>query len=105
MLLTLSERVFETEEASTTIKRMALENPHPQPTEALIRQIRALSRHDLRDRLGELPMPVHVIAGDRDVLIPPWKGEEVAERAPDATITVPQGHRARDEHGARGRVQ
>lgn len=91
MLLTLSERMFESEEALAEIKRMTLEDPHPQPTEALIRQIRATSRHDLRDRLGELRMPVHVIAGDRDVLIPAWKAEEVAERIENATLTVLRG--------------
>jgi pimeloyl-ACP methyl ester carboxylesterase len=73
------------------MKRLALENPHPQPTEALIRQIRSMSHHDVRDRLGELRMPVHVIAGDRDLLIPPWKSEEVAERVDGATLTILKG--------------
>jgi pimeloyl-ACP methyl ester carboxylesterase len=91
MLLTLSEQLFESEEAIAEIKRMTVENPHPQPTDALIRQIRATSRHDVRDRLGELQMPVHVISGDRDVLIPVWKGEEVAERVEHATMTVLRG--------------
>jgi pimeloyl-ACP methyl ester carboxylesterase len=91
MLLTLSERMFESEEAIGEIKRMTAENPHPQPTDALIRQIRATSRHDVRDRLDELQMPVHVIAGDRDVLIPVWKSEEVAERIENATFTVLRG--------------
>ena len=91
MLLTLSENVFETQEGVDTMKRMALENPHPQPTDALIRQIRSMSRHDVRDRLGELTMPVHVIAGDRDLLIPPWKSEEVAERVEDSTLTILRG--------------
>jgi pimeloyl-ACP methyl ester carboxylesterase len=91
MLLTLSERVFDEPDAIAAIKKLTLENPDPQPTEALIRQIRASSRHDLRDRLGDLTMPVHVVSGDRDVLIPVWKGEEVAERVPDATLTVLRG--------------
>lgn len=91
MLLTLSENVFETDEGVETLKRMALDNPNPQPTEALIRQIRSMSRHDVRDRLGELRMPVHVIAGDRDLLIPPWKSEEVAQRVTGSTLTVLKG--------------
>jgi pimeloyl-ACP methyl ester carboxylesterase len=91
MLLTLSERFFESEEGLRTVKEMTLEDPQPQPVDALIRQIRATSRHDVRDRLGELRMPVHVIAGDRDVLIPLWKSEEVAERVDDATLTVLRG--------------
>jgi pimeloyl-ACP methyl ester carboxylesterase len=91
MLLTLSEQMFESPRGIRMIKQMTLDNPHPQPTEALIRQIRATSRHDVRDRLGELRMPVHVIAGDRDMLIPLWKSEEVAERVVDATLTVLRG--------------
>jgi pimeloyl-ACP methyl ester carboxylesterase len=91
MLLTLSENVFETQDGVDAMKKMALENPHPQPTDALIRQIRSMSRHDVRDRLAELRMPVHVIAGDRDLLIPPWKSEEVAQYVHDATYTVLKG--------------
>lgn len=91
MLLTLSEDLFESEEAVATIKRMTLENPQPQPTDALIRQIRSMSRHDVRDRLGELRMPVHVIAGDRDLLIPPWKSQEVAEHVDGSTLTMLRG--------------
>ena len=91
MLLTLSEDVFTTPEGVETMKRMALENPHPQPTDGLIRQIRSMARHDVRDRLSELRMPVHVIAGDRDLLIPPWKSEEVAQRIEGSTLTVLRG--------------
>jgi pimeloyl-ACP methyl ester carboxylesterase len=91
MLLTLSEQLFESEEAVATVKEMTLTNPQPQPVEALIRQIRATSQHDLRDRLDELRMPVHVIAGDRDLLIPPWKSEEVAEKVDGATLTLLRG--------------
>ena len=91
MLLTLSENVFETHEGVDTMKKMALENPHPQSTDGLIRQIRSMSRHDVRDRLTELDMPVHVIAGDRDVLIPPWKSEEVAEHVTGSTLTILRG--------------
>jgi 3-oxoadipate enol-lactonase len=91
MLLTLSENVFATQEGVDAMKRLALENPHPQSTGGLIRQIRSMSHHDVRDRLRELRMPVHVIAGDRDLLIPPWKSVEVAEHVHDATLTVLKG--------------
>ena len=33
-------------------------------------------------------MPVHVIAGEHDVLIPRWKQEELAAEIPGATLTV-----------------
>jgi pimeloyl-ACP methyl ester carboxylesterase len=88
LLRTISEDVLDSDDAIDGMKAMATENPHPQSTESLIRQIRAMSRHDVRDRLGELAMPVHVIAGARDVLIPPWKSEEVAELIPGAALTM-----------------
>jgi pimeloyl-ACP methyl ester carboxylesterase len=88
LLRTISEDVLDSDDAIDGMKAMAAENPHPQAAEALIRQIRAMSRHDVRSRLGELRMPVHVIAGARDVLIPLWKSEEVAELIDGATLTV-----------------
>jgi pimeloyl-ACP methyl ester carboxylesterase len=91
LLRTISEDILEDDAAIDALKQMALENPYPQPADALIRQIRAMERHDVRDRIGELRMPVHVIAGDRDVLIPPWKSAEVAELIPGATLTRLRG--------------
>ncbi len=91
MLLTLTERVFESEAGIAEMKRMNLENPHPQELEAMLRQMRAMEHHDVLDRLPELTMPAHVIAADRDLLIPPWKGEEVAQRIPGSRLTVLRG--------------
>ena len=50
----------------------------------------------MRDRLGELSMPVHVIGARRDILIPVWKSEELAELIPGAKLTVMEdvGHGA-----------
>jgi pimeloyl-ACP methyl ester carboxylesterase len=91
LLRTISEDVIQDDETIDALKQMALENPHPQPADALIRQIRAMERHDVRDRIGELHMPVHVIAGDRDVLIPLWKSEEVAQLIHGSTLTRLRG--------------
>lgn len=91
LLRTVSEDVLDDAETIDALKQMALDHPHPQPADALIRQIRAMERHDLRDRLGELTMPVHVIAGDRDVLIPLWKSEEVAKLIDGSTLTRLRG--------------
>ena len=54
------------------------------------RQLDASSRHDTRDRLASLSMPVHVIGGEHDILVPIWKSEEIAELIPGR-----QAHRAR----------
>ena len=91
LLLTATEPAFESEADIAELLRLALENPYPQELDALIRQMRAMEHHDVLDRLAELRMPTHVLAGERDVLIPPWKGAEVVERIPDATFTLLEG--------------
>jgi pimeloyl-ACP methyl ester carboxylesterase len=88
LLLNFSEEWFENEEAVATLRGMMLAEPHPQPPEAFGRQLRASSRHDAADRLGSLSMPVHVIGGERDILVPVWKSREIAELIPGAKLTL-----------------
>ncbi len=33
-------------------------------------------------------MPVHVIGGERDILVPVWKSRELAELIPGARLTI-----------------
>jgi 3-oxoadipate enol-lactonase len=88
LLLNLSEELFEDPGAVDFARNLMLQNPHPQPPEAFARQLAAGSRHDARDRLPSLSMPVHVIGGERDILVPVWKSEEVAELIPGAKLTI-----------------
>jgi 3-oxoadipate enol-lactonase len=88
MLLCNSEEFFENADAVATLRRLMLENPHSQPPEAFARQLAASSRHDTRDRLGSLSMPVHVIGAERDILVPIWKSREIASLIPGAQLTV-----------------
>lgn len=88
MLLTLSETFFENPEGVTFLRDLMLQNPHPQPPEAFARQLDASSRHDARDRLGELSMPTHVMGAEHDILVPVWKSREVAALIPEAKLTV-----------------
>jgi len=55
---------------------------------AYLLAIRALSRHDLRPRLGQITAPTLVILGDRDMTVSPRAGEELARRIPGARLTV-----------------
>ncbi len=96
MLLTLSEAFFENDDAVAYVRRMMLDDPHPQPPEAFARQLEASRRHDSRDRLGSLKTPVHVIGGEHDLLVPIWKQRELAELIPNAKLTVIE----RSPHGA-----
>jgi len=91
LLLCVSEAFYENERAVQFLKDLMLQNPNPQDPEAFSRQLDAASRHEARDRIGALAMPVHVIGGEHDVLVPVWKSKEIAELVPDAELTVIPG--------------
>jgi pimeloyl-ACP methyl ester carboxylesterase len=91
MLLNHSEEFYENAETVEWLRGMILQNPHPQPPEAFGRQLAACGRHNMRDRLGSLRMPTHVIGAERDILVPVWKSEEIASLIPGATLTVLPG--------------
>jgi 3-oxoadipate enol-lactonase len=91
LLLCLSERTFENSEFVEFLRQTLLANPHPQSAQAFVRQLRATSRHEVRERLGSLAMPVHVIGAEHDLLVPVWKSRELAELIPGAGLTVLEG--------------
>jgi 3-oxoadipate enol-lactonase len=91
LLLCLSEATYENADWIAFLRHMLLSNPHPQPIEAFVRQLEATARHEARDRLPGLTMPVHVIGGEHDVLLPVWKSRELAELIPGARLTVLEG--------------
>jgi pimeloyl-ACP methyl ester carboxylesterase len=91
LLLCLSEQTFENAEFVEFLRQTLLANPHPQSVEAFVRQLLATSRHEARDRLGALDLPVHVIGAEQDVLVPVWKSRELAELIPGARLTVLEG--------------
>ena len=88
LLLNLSEEFFENEAAVQFARDLSLQNPHPQDPEGFARQLEASSHHDASDRLPMLSMPTHVIGGERDILVPVWKSQELAELIPGARLTV-----------------
>jgi pimeloyl-ACP methyl ester carboxylesterase len=91
MLLNHSEGFYDHPEMVEFIRTAMLNNPHPQPPEAFARQIGACGRHEARDRLGSLGMPVHVIGGEYDILVPAWKSREIAGLIPGAKLTILPG--------------
>ncbi len=68
-----------------------LQNPNPQQPEGFARQLGAAARHEARDRVGALAMPVHVIGGEHDVLVPVWKSQEIHALVPGSELTVIAG--------------
>jgi pimeloyl-ACP methyl ester carboxylesterase len=92
MLHTFSEEFFEDADRHQWLRGALLATPNPQAPQAFARQARASRDHDLRGRLGELPMPAHVIVADRDAMIPPWKQRQLVEELPAATeVTTIEG--------------
>jgi pimeloyl-ACP methyl ester carboxylesterase len=94
LYLCYTEAFFENDAMFEFMRNALLENPYPQPPEAFARQAAAGARHDVRDRLAELTMPVHVIGAERDLMIPIWKSRELAGLIPGSKLTVieEQGH-------------
>jgi pimeloyl-ACP methyl ester carboxylesterase len=81
----LSEELFEDPDRVARFRRMMLDNPYPQ---SVRRQAQAVGRHEARDRLGDLGMPVHVVAAERYLMVPVWKSRELAELIPHARLAV-----------------
>ena len=93
MLLVYSERVFDIPEFADASRQAMLANPHAQPIEAWVRQLDASSRHDAKDRLGTLAMPVHVIGARRDIMVPPFRSEDLAGAIPGSKLSlIDSGH-------------
>jgi 3-oxoadipate enol-lactonase len=91
LLLCFSEAAFENAGMVAYMREVLLSNPNPQEPEAFGRQVRATSKHEARDRLAGLSMPVHVIGASHDVLVPVWKSTELAELIPTARLTIVEG--------------
>lgn len=51
-------------------------------------QLAAIAGHDTRARLAELKMPVLVVHGEEDRLVPPARARELAERIPGARLVL-----------------
>jgi pimeloyl-ACP methyl ester carboxylesterase len=87
MLLCFSETFYENAEMVAFVRQALLAAPE-QETDAFVRQLLATTRHEVRDRLGTLDLPVHVIGAEHDVLVPVWKSRELARLIPGARLTV-----------------
>jgi 3-oxoadipate enol-lactonase len=73
------------------IIRMLASNPNPIGPEAYDRQAQAYLRYDAVDRLAEVRSPTLVIAGEQDLLTPPWICREVADRIPGSRFEIIRG--------------
>jgi 3-oxoadipate enol-lactonase len=88
LLATVSEAFYENQPMVDFVKQVMRSNEYPQEPDGFERQSQASSRFDLRGKLTGLAMPVHVISGAHDILVPRWKQEELAAEIPGAQLTV-----------------
>ena len=66
-------------------------NPYPMTPHAYQRQADAYGQFDALDRLGAITAPTLVVAGEQDLLTPPWIAREVAAAIPRARFEVIRG--------------
>lgn len=90
MLLCFSEAFYENADMVAFVRQALLAGPEQEP-DAFVRQLMATTRHEARERLGALDLPVHVIGAEQDVLVPVWKSQELARLIPGARLTVLEG--------------
>ncbi len=64
-----------------------------QPKEAFFRQFEACLKHDTADRLSGIKVPVLIMAGDDDPLVPPENSRILKERMPHAQLYLFPGLR------------
>ena len=70
---------------------MLTSNPNPIGADAYERQAQAYLRHDALDRLAGITSPTLVVAGEQDLLTPPWICREVADRIPGCEFVIIRG--------------
>jgi 3-oxoadipate enol-lactonase len=67
---------------------MAWRVAHPQPLPAFQRQLAATADHDTESRLGQLRMPVLILHGGQDRVVPVGNAHLMAARIPGARVHV-----------------
>ena len=67
------------------------DNPNPVDPAAYDRQSQAYLHFDALDRLDRITAPTLVIAGEQDLLTPPWVAREVANGIPGARMEIVTG--------------
>jgi 3-oxoadipate enol-lactonase len=86
-----SSTFLRNEEAVQETVALLRSNPNPVEPAAYERQAQAYLRFDALDRLGGIDAPTLVIAGEQDLLTPPWIAREVAGAIPGARFRTVTG--------------
>src|SRR6185437_1654116 len=81
-----SWRFFERPTAAASVIRYAERTAAP--AEWFVAQAEAAASHDAREWLGDLRMPVLVLTGEEDAMVPPRVGRVLADSLRDARFVV-----------------
>jgi pimeloyl-ACP methyl ester carboxylesterase len=89
---------------------LRLRTEHATSPRTTVAQMAAIARHDTRDRLAELgAIPVTVVHGDLDLLVPLSHGRALVEGIPGAQLVLLEGSAhvlpTDDEHGLAATVR
>ena len=85
--IAFSPQLLDSPEFSELIEQMLPLFPSTeQQVRTTVEQWDADLAHDTLDRLGDITAPTLVIAGEQDLLTPPWQGRQVAELIPGAEL-------------------
>ena len=79
---------YEKPDAIAQLMKMVLNNPFPPTAEAIHFQSRAISEFDAQDRLDGIRCPTLVLAGEKDILLPPSCSERLARGISGADLCV-----------------
>jgi pimeloyl-ACP methyl ester carboxylesterase len=91
LLMMVHSQEFAEGDFLPVVRQAMLDYPYQQDVEAFIRQLEASSRHDVRDRIGTLDIPVQVIGAEHDLMVPVWKSKELAALIPGAELEILEG--------------
>lgn len=70
------------------LRRYVESAPNPQDAAAFTRQVRASVSHDTLSELYRIKVRTLVVSGERDILVPPYLGERLAEGIAGASFVV-----------------
>jgi pimeloyl-ACP methyl ester carboxylesterase len=81
-----TSQYVETHRAALIKAQMAMQ--YPTPPHTLTRQGQAVLQHNVCHRLQEITVPVLVLHGEADILVPPLHAQTLAEQIPNADLHI-----------------
>jgi pimeloyl-ACP methyl ester carboxylesterase len=97
--LVFSQAFAADEAAYEAVIQSIVKSPNVQPLHGLVRQAEALLAHVPPAGIDELPMPVSILVGEEDRLIPRYHSEQLHRTIPQSRLRVlPGAHMGASEH-------